>query len=248
MWYDIFNNYFDHIYVITLKRATERQAQIAKDLAGLRYDFFWGSDKLELDIPAMAAANAYNEEKAKELHRYSKGMSPGQIGCSLSHKRIYEDVLQKNYQRVLILEDDVYPVNLEQMAAVINALPADWQLVMLDYYKNETPNWFKQQWYHVQHALGKLKWNHTMIRNRYPRPVNRYIKTAGYHEFTDAYCITNTAAKVLLDLQTPLCFIADSLLPYATTNGLVKGYITIPKLFAQTSTGEGRSSVSFVEE
>lgn len=248
MWYDTLNNYFDHIYVITLKRATDRQQQVAKDLAGLRYEFFWGSDKLELDIPAMAANGEYSEAKAKQFHRYNKGMSPGQVGCSLSHKRIYEEVLQKGYQRVLILEDDVHPVNMEQAAAIINAFPADWELVMFDYYKNEERNWLKQQWYHIQHAVGKLKWNHTMIRNLYPRPVNTYIKTAGYHEFTDAYCITPAAAKVLLQLQTPLCFIADMLLPYATTNQLVKGYVSTPKLFAQTSTGDTKSSHSFIDD
>lgn len=248
MWYDIFNAYFDHIYIVTLRRATERQQQLAKDLAGLQYELFWGSDKQELDIAALSANNGYSEAKAQQYHRYNKGMSPGQIGCALSHKRIYTDMLQKGYQKVLILEDDVYPTQMEQAAAVLAAFPADWELVMLDYHKNEQRNWWKQQWYHVQHAFGKLKWNHTMIRNLYPRRVNNYIQTAGYHEFTDAYCITPTAAKVLLDLQSPLCFIADMLLPYAATNGLVKSYISTPKLFAQTSTGEGRSSVSFVEE
>lgn len=248
MWYDTLNNYFDHIYVLTLKRATDRQQQVSKDLEGLRYEFFWGSDKLELDIAAMEANHTYSEVKAKQFHRYNKGMSAGQIGCSLSHKRIYEDVLRNNYQRVLILEDDVHPVNVEHMAAVLEVFPVDWQLVMLDYYKNEEPKWLKQQWYHIQHLIGKLKWSHTMIRNLYPRPVNPHIQTAGYHEFTDAYCITPAAAQVLLELQTPLCFIADSLLPYAITNNMIKGYVSVPKLFAQTSTGEGRSIVSFVEE
>lgn len=248
MWYDIFNNYFDHIYIITLKRATERQAQIAKDLAGLRYAFFWGSDKLELDIPAMAAAHEYDETKAKQLHRYGKSMSPGQIGCALSHKRIYKDMLQKGYQRVLILEDDVHPINMEQAAAVMDALPNDWQLLLLDYYRNEKPNWFKQQWYHVQHAMGQLKWNHTMIRNLYPRPVNKYIQTAGYHEFADAYCLTPAAAKVLLDLQTPVAFIADVVVPYAITNQLLKGYISRPKLFAQSSTGTQKVIASFIDD
>jgi glycosyl transferase, family 25 len=247
MWYDIFNDYFDHVYVITLKRAVERQQQVAQDLAGLRYELFWGSDKQELDIAAMEADRAYSEVLARQYHRYGKGMGPGQIGCSLSHKRIYQDILQKGYQRVLILEDDVYPTNMEQAAAVLAAFPADWQLVMLDYHKNEKRNWFKQQWYHVQHFLGRLKWNHTMIRNLYPRPVNAHIGTMGYHEFTDAYCLTPAAAAVLLELQTPLHFIADTLLPYAATNQLIKGYICRPKLFAQTSTGDGKSVVSFVE-
>lgn len=248
MWYDILNQYFDHIYIITLRRAAERQQLIAQNLQGLKYEFFWGSDKLELDIPAMKADNEYNETLARQYSRYNKAMSDGQIGCALSHKRVYEDMLAKGYRRVLVLEDDVHPVNMEHCAAVIAALPTDWEIVLFDYYRNEEKKWFKQQWYHLQHAVGKLKWNHTMISNLYPKPVNQYIQTAGYHEFADAYCITPAAARQLLTLQTPLCFIADVVIPYAITNQLVKGYITRPKLFAQTSTGSAKSSFSFIDD
>ena len=35
-------------------------------------------------------------------------MAGGQIGCAWSHKKIYIDIIEKQYSKVLILEDDVF--------------------------------------------------------------------------------------------------------------------------------------------
>ena len=109
------NEYFDKIYVVTLKRATDRQEMIREHLEGLHYDFFWGQDKLELDIPTLKAEAIYDEKLAIAHSRYNKPMTPGQIGCACSHVKIYEDIIKNNYSRVLILEDDVI-VDLKNIA------------------------------------------------------------------------------------------------------------------------------------
>lgn len=245
------NSFFDHIYVITLHRAVERQERISKDLQGLAFSFFYGADKNDFSIPELVQSGVYDPKKARSIHRYEKEMSGGQIGCSWSHKQVYEDVLSKGYQRVLILEDDVEATaDICHFNEVVASLPSDWELLYLDYHKNDTATLtgkIKQQLYHVQHRLGGLKWNHRMIRNLYAKPLSAMLKKAGYHMFTSAYAITSAAAGKLLSMQTPIAYIADDLLAHAVTNEIVNGFVSVPKMFAQESQTD-KSSISYVED
>jgi glycosyl transferase family 25 len=103
------NNFFDFIYIITLERATERQQKITEPLEGLNYTFFYGVDKKDLTLDHLIESGIYDEKKAIELNRYDKPMNTGQVGCSWSHRLVYEDMLKNGYRKVLILEDDVVP-------------------------------------------------------------------------------------------------------------------------------------------
>ena len=109
--FDALNNFYDKIFVITLQRSANRQAHINTVLHGLNYEFFLGTDKKDLSLQEVKDKNIYNEALAVKHHRYSKPMNPGQIGCALSHKNIYEEIINKGYKKTLILEDDVEPVD-----------------------------------------------------------------------------------------------------------------------------------------
>src|ERR1700712_5389441 len=100
-------DYFDKILVITLERAIERQEQVKKQLSGLSFNFFYGIDKQNLNWDQIIQERVYDDEKAKKLNRYGKGMILGHLACALSHRSVYEHVLEKGYKRVLIFEDDV---------------------------------------------------------------------------------------------------------------------------------------------
>jgi len=254
MSFDAINHYFDHIYVVTLKRAIERQAQIQQQLKGLDFHFFFGADKKEFSIDALIRDGIYDEAAAKQWHRYNKPMNGGQIGCSWSHRLVYEDILQKGYSKVLILEDDVF-VNdavLPMFQQVMDELPANWELVYFDYLKNTESNFgtqLKQLVYHVQHAIGALKWNHTTINNLYAKPYSTHLKQAGYHMYTSAYAITAPAAQQLIALQTPISHVADHLLAHAISTKIINGFIAVPKLFEQESqTTDLATRVSYVED
>jgi glycosyl transferase family 25 len=248
------NQCFDRIYVITLKRATERHVQIAQQLKGLDFHFFYGADKNDFSIEALKQQGIYDENAAKHWHRYHKPMNGGQIGCSWSHRLVYEDMLQNGYKKILILEDDVF-VNeavLPLFGAMIAELPADWDLLYFDYLKNTHTNFgsgVKQLIYHLQHAIGALKWNHTTIKNLYARPFSPHLKKAGYHMYTSSYAITAAAAKQLIPLQTPIAHVADHLLAHAISTYIIKGFIAVPKLFEQESqTTAVATRVSYVED
>lgn len=249
--FSILNQYYDHIYVLTLERAKSRQEKIRHSLDGLNYEFWLGKDKANFNVEDLSANGIYNEAAARKIHRYNKPMNAGQIGCSWSHRCIYEDVLAKGYQRVLIFEDDALPnpPALEHTQQVLDELPADAGLLFWGYGDQYIPGSLSrltQMVYHVQHSLGLLKWNHKMISNLYPRPYSAHLYTAGFHDFTYAYGITQQCAATLLELQTPIQYIADNLLAWACTNKWVNGYITKEKMFLHDELPDGTPRDSFI--
>lgn len=249
-FFNILNNFFDKIYVLTIPAATERQKEFMQSMHGLKFQFFNGVERRTLDPQELQQTGVYNEERAKENQRYDKHMTSGEIACAMGHKKIYEDIVANNIKRALIFEDDVFPLrdNIEYVPQILATLPGDWDILFFDYDKNEKRVPLKRTVYHVQHFLGFLKWNHTVIKNLFPRDVNKYWKTAGHHDYADAYAITGEAAQKLLELQTPLSFVADNLLANAVTKEHLKGYITVPKLFAQRSAGKFKTIDTLVEK
>lgn len=246
------NSFFDKIYVITLRRATDRQEQIKKELAGLRFDFFYGHDKQDFSIDDLEQKGIYNEALARKHHRYGKPMPPGMIGCSWSHQEVYKKIIEEGHQRTLILEDDVV-IDKPQVHVwpnVLNELPANWELLYLGFAEKERVPplaFLKQAVYHVQRFFGALNYSHTTIRNLYPRKTGTYLYKAGYHDCTHAYGLTLAGAKKLLALQTPISFFPDNLLAHAVTNEIINGYIILPKLINQQYQ-VGISSVSYLND
>ncbi|HVF98118.1 MAG TPA: glycosyltransferase family 25 protein [Flavisolibacter sp.] len=232
------NNTFDKIYVITLQRATDRHAHVEKELEGLSYELFYGKDKQTFSIEELKRQGIYNESIAKLNHRYGKPMWDGQIGCAWSHAEVYRDVIAKGFQKVLILEDDIVidEKATENFEQVLAGFPADWELIYFGFAEREKAPLaapLKRTFYHLAHRFGRLNFSHNAINHLYPKKVSKHIYTAGYHDCTHAYALTQAAAKKLAALQQPISFVADNLLAYAVTNGLVKGYVILPKLINQ---------------
>jgi glycosyl transferase, family 25 len=246
--FNVFNSYFDKIWVLSLETATERRAAIKQHLEGLNYTFFNAVDKATLSESDLIAENIYSKVLSQKHHRYGEAMNLGQIACALSHKKMYEIILQEGYQRTLILEDDVQPIleNSNFIETLLSELPQHWELLYFDYSRNEHDKHLKRYWYHVQHAIGGLKWSHNMIHNLYAKPFSTYLKIAGYHDYTDAYVVTYNGAKKLLAMQNPVMFTADNLLANACSNKYINAYISVPKVFLQTSQGENASLTSSV--
>jgi glycosyl transferase family 25 len=233
------NKFFDKIYVITLQRAADRHLHIQKELAGLNYTLMYGVDKLNINIGELIQHKDYDEALALKQHPMSKKMRTGEIGCSLSHRMVYQDVLKNHYQRVLILEDDVVidKKNISLFETIAAELPSDWQLWYLGFAKNETPPanaTVKKLFYHLCYSLGlKSKLNHTVINNLYPVRYSAHLQKAGFHDCTHAYAISNEAAKILLKQQSPVQYTADNLLAFTVTNEMLRSFISVPRLINQ---------------
>lgn len=205
-------------------------------MEGLSFDFFWGADKMHLD-GEMLSRN-YNEIKAKKLQRQGKSLNFGEIACALSHRMVYDAMIENGWQKVLILEDDVVPMEeqLQQLPDALKELPPDWELVYLGYLKHEsvTPALKRKQlFYKILALTGLMKWSYKMVSNLLPRPYSAHLRKAGFHDCTHAYAITLEAAKKLRAAQSPVVYRADDLLSATIMKGELKAFVTEPKFFDQ---------------
>jgi glycosyl transferase family 25 len=85
------------IFVVSLKTAQARRERITRQMSslGLAFTFFDAVD-----------GRAMNEEERKALLAPGFSLSPGEIGCYLSHIGIYERICAEAIPLALILEDD----------------------------------------------------------------------------------------------------------------------------------------------
>lgn len=116
------NEYFDKIYVLSLKRNLERRILTTERLSkvGIDFEFFDACDGQVLN------------------HIWSKLDNPNftthnYVACSISHLSIYNDALSRGFQKILILEDDVKPHhNIQDLfKSVSTEIPSDYELLYL---------------------------------------------------------------------------------------------------------------------
>lgn len=232
------NNYFDKIYILTLARLTDRIALFTKELEGLNYEIFYGVDKEAISLQSLKEEGVYDEAAYRNIYTTRSEMSTGMLCCSIGHARIYESIIAHGYQRVLILEDDAFPIseNLPLFPAMAAGLPEDWEVFYLGYEGNEHFGW-KQQLKRLVYmsfpSHASLRLSRKIYSNYYPRAISQHIARAGFHDCTHAYAVTLDGARKLLHRQTPVAYNADNLLAFAIANEEINGYICRPKLFNQ---------------
>ncbi|HVK96733.1 MAG TPA: glycosyltransferase family 25 protein, partial [Flavisolibacter sp.] len=165
---------------------------------------------------------------------------------------VYEDVIKNNYQKVLILEDDII-INLPAASTfekAVDSLPADWELLYLGFEGREVPptgHQIKKAFYHLLRFFKNFPYSHKAISNLYPQRFSDHLYEAGNHDCTHAYGITLSAAKKLVKLQQPISYVADHLLAYACTSEIINSYIILPKIINQQYQ-VGISSASYLND
>ena len=134
---------FDACYVINLDRRTDRWAHTQRQLAkvGLQDAAvrFPGVDGSKVDVGALLKAGTLTpmavERFALPLEEKLFGMdlTPGGLGCALSHRAVWQRIVDAGHQCCLVLEDDVefHPLMRRTFADRWARVPADWELVYL---------------------------------------------------------------------------------------------------------------------
>jgi glycosyl transferase family 25 len=232
------NGWADRVFVVSLARAAERRARTRARLAGLDFRFLDAVDKLALDRAKLAAEGAYDERRTPRAFRHRAEMPLGHIGCSLSHRAIYQQIVEHGWRRAVVLEDDVVPVPgaLDLLPAALGQLPASWELCYLGYLGNEAVTArarLKRAAYVALAPLGLSRWRPGEAIRLLPRPFSANLRRAGRHLCTHAYAVTREGARKLLAAQTPVAFRADQLLAYLVLRGRLDAYVTHPMLFDQ---------------
>ncbi|QKJ89052.1 Beta-1,4-galactosyltransferase [Paramixta manurensis] len=89
------------VYIISLARDKKRRNKIEKDLREMDIDFVF--------FDAIDAKNDDNKEIISSFKSKGDGpvMTNSEIACTISHQKIYHDILEKKHKWSIILEDDV---------------------------------------------------------------------------------------------------------------------------------------------
>jgi GR25 family glycosyltransferase involved in LPS biosynthesis len=192
---------FDAVYVLNLDRRTDRwqhtQQQLEKSKLGKQYtvERVSGIDGSTLDFAKLGREGVISPMGLERLKLptdqklFGMDLTPGAIGCALSHRKVWEIVQQRKNQCALILEDDVefHPKFARTMTDRWETVPQDWGIV----------------------HLGGLD---LLAGGKPPRPyLGNGIRYAyqGHRELT-AYVVNTASATRCLELSLPMTWQVDT--------------------------------------
>ncbi|WP_449543510.1 glycosyltransferase family 25 protein [Enterobacter ludwigii] len=119
------NQHKDHmrIFIINLKSSPERRAKMEAQLnaLGLPHEF----------IEAVDGKLMSENERKSVSQKINYAFVPGEIGCALSHQKIYKKMIEDNIENAFILEDDVILNESFKKIAQTLIIPSDKSTVVL---------------------------------------------------------------------------------------------------------------------
>ena len=128
---------FDEIFMVNLERRPDRYERMKYNFDQLGIDYKW--------VPAMDGRKITEELLAetgiKMLPEFSepyhgRALTYGEIGCFLSHYRLWQQIVEEELDLVLIFEDDIkfepyFISKLEYLKSELFDLEGSWDLVFL---------------------------------------------------------------------------------------------------------------------
>jgi glycosyl transferase, family 25 len=115
------------IWILNLERSRDRRKYMEMQLNELDWQF-------EI-IPAVDSKYLGSEDlkhysTQEAMKTIQRDLKPGEIGCALSHARMWERIVAENIEEVLILEDDVtVKGELLEVLERRSAFPGDWEFI-----------------------------------------------------------------------------------------------------------------------
>lgn len=197
-----------NIYVVSLKKDVKKRELISKTLEGfgLKYRFIdavYGKDLSE-DV-----LNSYRVKSVGKIHDRGYSMTPGEIGCTLSHINAYKDMLDNDLSWACILEDDVIlDERFKDFIECFNSSSLDPKSL----YLLGGQNGLKERF-----IVKSLK-NITTVGTE---KFNKTIKSEQYIYRTCCYLISSCLAKKLIKLSQTSFILADDW-NYLVKNSFIK--------------------------
>lgn len=115
------------VFVINRPKDTQRRQDMQDRLSplGIEPVFFPAIDGYALEIDTL---EDYDGEKRRRY--FGKDLRPGEIGCLLSHRAIYEKMLAEDIDQAVVLEDDVFlEDDFRTTLEDIQRLDLDWDII-----------------------------------------------------------------------------------------------------------------------
>ena len=118
------------IMVVSMSSSMDRREHMERVLSRLEveYEYIDAVDGKRLNKHEVESC--YESIAAKEC--IGRDLTAGELGCALSHKKIYQRMLKENISEVVVLEDDV--ALCEDFVKILRyrqQFPKNWELVLL---------------------------------------------------------------------------------------------------------------------
>lgn len=96
------------IYIINLKKSIERKEHMESQL--LKLGLINSSEFIEAVDGSLLSENIYSELIDEKLSQFiiQRSLTRGEVGCYLSHFKIYKKMMEENLKYSIVFEDDVY--------------------------------------------------------------------------------------------------------------------------------------------
>jgi len=118
------------IFVVNLDKSTERLAEISKRLEQLDLPFTRVSAVYGASLTDDELNRHYNSALNKRVYR--RPLAAAEIGCYLSHRNIWQTIVDDNLSMALILEDDAeLGAQLPAALSAIENLGRPWDVIKL---------------------------------------------------------------------------------------------------------------------
>lgn len=202
------------VWIINLKRDTERLQFMQEQMQRLGIDY----RVIEaVDGRSLAEDEKTPYSKSIALRDFGRELTPGEIGCALTHIKIWKLILDEGIEEALILEDDVHiGMALIEVLKHRDRLPQDYQHINFSTNARQVP-------------FGAFVTDIYRASRHSERPY-----------LTSAYLLTKTGANKLLDLVSPLYMPIDNFI--TITDIISYGIYPRVVVLAETPSGIGRRS------
>ena len=234
-------------FVISLERAPERRAAISASLQqyGVDFELFpavWGAD-IDRSAPEIFDGDSFVIHNNCLSKTTIKGkLTDGELGCALSHLRLYQKIVQDNLPGAIVLEDDFEAYN--DFTAVFEAILAQVPKADLINGRSVQHMGVRQSWFNPKHKITVNGKEYTFERAGIPC-LDWFFNRRRRIESARCYYISNRACHKLIKLGFPVRMEADRLTGMVAYTKLVT-YLVSPFLSVTRSKftsmiGGGRS-------
>ena len=225
------------VFVLNLETDTEKRAHMEELCKRYGVNCFFVDAVDGSGLSNNEIGKIYSLEKS--LQRIKRALSPGELGCLLSHKNVYRHIVENNISRSLILEDDVDLCDdFTEIIDAIKHFPKEWECIMLGYH----------QWGTKKRVFDISLWGREKLTN--DRTLVRFtaLVRGGY-----GYLISLSGAKKLLGrlegnpIDRPIDeYIAEH--GFLDLYGLKPPCVTISDKYPETESGISQERNRLIDE
>ncbi len=207
-------------FVVCMEREKKRKKHIKKELEKFTINFTFCNAVDGKLLSEEEKKQWYSEEKAIDVR--GRKLADAEIGCFLSHYKIWQKMVHDNTEMALVIESDA--VFSEEALKSINkvaGLDNGWDLIMM-FYRECFPSF----------------WNQKKITD-----ASNLVKFANKCACTTAYLLTLSGAKKLIDRAMPISLPVDDYMTGKYINKGLNTFAVYPRTVDLTEDNEETSTI-----